>query len=40
MTWGERKPEGNEEEQFPSGFLSPHAFHVEPLDGSNARQGG
>jgi hypothetical protein len=39
MARGDRKPEGNEE-QFPSGFPSPQAFNVWPLDDSNTRQGG
>ena len=32
MAWGDRKPEGNEKAQLPSGFLSPHAVSAGPLN--------
>src|SRR6266851_87276 len=32
MAWGDRKPEGNEKTQLPSGFLSPQALDVGPLN--------
>jgi hypothetical protein len=32
MAWGDRKPEGNEKAQLPSGFLSPQALGAGPLN--------
>jgi hypothetical protein len=40
MARGDKKPEGNELEQFPSGFLSPHAVRVGPFDDSSTRREG
>ena len=32
MAWGDRKPEGNEKAQLPSGFLSPQAVSAGPVN--------
>ena len=32
MAWGDRKPEGNEKAQLPSGFLPPQAVSAGPVN--------